>query len=106
MIDFTAAITDFDGNPIDGGSPEKPMPLTLASVSVLALNALSREDENLAGDEKFKRGMLAYHIHKGETDKLSVDDISLIKKLVGKLYNPMVVVRAYQLLDPAATGAA
>lgn len=33
---------------------------------------------------------------------LTADEITLIKKLVAKAYNPLVVGRTWELLDPAS----
>jgi hypothetical protein len=100
MIDFTAALHDLDGVAISDGSDAK-VPFTLGGAAVRAL-VISYEDErNLSPEEKFKRGELATRIHGATSLSLKSEDITLLKKLIGKAYGPLIVFRAWPLLDAA-----
>lgn len=97
-IDFKAEMTDIAGKPIpaDIGKPE---PLTLQRVCEDALVASYPDEQTLSPGEKNLRFWLAVKIHNGEQN-LSADEITLLKKVVGKAYGPLVVGRAYGMLDP------
>jgi hypothetical protein len=105
MINFTQELFDFDSHPIrddiamqaNGG---KPISLTLGRACSHALCAVFEDERNLSGEEKFERGMLAVEVRDNAAAELKAEKITLIKKVVAKLYGPIVVYRAYPLLDP------
>ncbi|MBV9971363.1 MAG: hypothetical protein JO228_15380 [Xanthobacteraceae bacterium] len=100
MIDFTVALSDLDGVAISDGSDAKAS-FTLGAAAVRAL-VISYEDErNLSAEEKFKRGELATRIHGATKLSLKAEDVTLLKKLIGKAYGPLIVFRAWPLLDAA-----
>jgi len=99
MIEFSTAITDLAGQPLKEGETIA----TVRSVTVNALQALFADEQNLAGGEKVHRALLAQRIYDAkEPLALKVEDVALIKKLVGKAYGPLVVMRAWAVLDPQA----
>lgn len=65
------------------------------------LNSALPEEANLPGDEKMKRFMLA-HKCMNEEVALTAEDVTLIKRLVGRMFNPMMVGIIYSILDPAS----
>ena len=108
--DFSAKILDMNGKAVidDTACPadttgKRPcaIEVTLADVSVRALMAVAQDEATLAGEEKFKRFSLAMRIKDGGKIDLSAEDTAMLKKLIGKLYAPLVVGRAFPLLDPA-----
>jgi hypothetical protein len=107
--DFSAKILDFNNKPViddavcpadTSGKRPCATEVTLGDVSVRALMAVAPDEQNLAGEEKFKRFVLAMKIKDGGEVALSAEDIALLKKLIGKIYAPLVVGRAFPLLDP------
>ncbi len=106
MIDFTRTITDFNSDPIDdqismqsnGGCKVE---LTLGRAAAHALCMNFSDEQNVDGAEKFRRGKLAFEIRDAADRDVPAEDLTLIKKLMAKLYSPMVIFRAYQMLDPA-----
>jgi hypothetical protein len=73
---------------------------TLKSIVVDALQA-TFPDEQLSGEEKAKRWLLATRIYAHPQDiDLTAEEISTLKKVVGKGYGPLIVGQAYQMLDP------
>ena len=60
-------------------------------------------DEQASGEEKFKRYQLAERISAAGPQDVSVEEVALIKRLIGKGYPPMVVGPAWLALenDPA-----
>jgi hypothetical protein len=103
--DFTTSMKDMDGKPITVCPQDKPdcgKELTLGEVAIGALNTSFADERDITGEEKFKRGELALRIHKDQHLGLTAEETATVKKLVGKLYTPLVVYQADKLLDPAA----
>ena len=102
-VDFSAVITDADNAPVidcAGSDCAGKPPLTIGKLAMRALTASFEDERNLSGEEKFKRGQLAMRVYDGGKVALSAEDTALIKRLVAKGYGPMVVLRAWPLLDP------
>jgi hypothetical protein len=57
---------------------------------------------NLPQDEALKRGQLALSVYKSDGAPLTAEEIALIKKQIAKFFGPIMVVKAFALLDPAA----
>jgi hypothetical protein len=102
MIDFSKSLMDYEGRPLsaDVNSEEH---LTLGAASIRALVVNYDDERNLSPQDKFKRGELAHRIHNATTLELKSDEITLIKNLIGKAYGPLVIFRAWPLLDAAET---
>lgn len=114
--DFDHALLDIDGAPItDDFIPnarrckieqfkehaDQCDTLTLGRAVQHALLASYPDEQNLAGEEKWKRGKLALQISKGGAFDLSAEDTATAKRLVAKLYGPLVVMTTWPLLDPS-----
>lgn len=82
---------------------EEKKDIILKDVCVAALT-IALKDENPSAIEKMKRGELARKIYnaKGEYH-INVEETSLVKELIGKLYGVVVVLAAFDLLDPKET---
>ena len=104
MIDFTAVLNDLDGAAISDGGETKSA-FTLGSAAVRALVIPYEDERNLSPEEKFKRGELAARIHGATSLSLKAEDVTLLKKLIGKAFGPLIVFRAWPLLDAAETPA-
>ena len=102
-FDFAASIKMLDGTVMRIGDAEKGKALTLADVAENALLADYRDEANIDGVEKLKRWTLARKIEETKLSvALSAEDIALIKRLVGKAYNPLVYGEMVQAIDPAS----
>ena len=101
-------LAKFQADPQNNKEPEKVL-LTLGAACRHALCSNFQDEPQLSGEERFERGLLAYKIKQGNPE-LSSENISLIKRLLGKLYGPEVILTSWSLLDPAeaskVTGAA
>lgn len=99
-IDFGASILDLDGEPLMEGEN----PITLAAVSVNALLATltdaQGQPEQLSGEDKVKSATLAQAIHTVGTVDLEAEQVALLKGRIGRLYGPLLVMQAWNLLDP------
>ena len=132
MIDFTTELTELDGSPMrtrdlngealldllrqvmagDEDSKEtaakalKEMaelkPLTLKSVAIEVLKAQFKDEQNLSGELRMERGMLAKEIFTATGPMaLKAEQVALLKRLIGKSCTPLVVMQAWSLIDPA-----
>lgn len=102
--DFSAPILMIDGKtPMRESQDEKSPVLTLAIVAENALLASYQDETNLSGEEKLKRFRLAEKIASQKGDiTLTAEEIALIKKLVAKAYNPLIVGDMVKAIDPAS----
>src|SRR5262249_2140486 len=99
IIDFSAVIKDLDGVPVKNGEADA----TLGRVSCTALLASYADEQNLPAEDKVKRFRLAEIAAKGGEQEMKVEDVALIKTLIGKAFAPLIVGRAYDIIEsPAA----
>ena len=107
-INVMEQLTGLDGTPMVTGkhvcqmcgqvvSEKEPMTIRLAATR--SLTAVYRDEQNLKGDEKVSRFHLALKIVDEDEPDLKAEDIVLIKKLVGKMYGPVIVGRVWSILD-------
>jgi hypothetical protein len=100
-IDFGLPITDLDGKPVE----DDGKPVTLGAISIAALlNGLdddSGRPERLNAEAKVRQAVLASAIYTASDPiNIKVDDVSLLKERIGRLCGPLVVMRAWTILDP------
>ena len=95
-IDFSKELIGYDGEPLKEGDKI----ITLAMVCCNALGNPAPDEAQLPGEEKARRFDLAVAVYasKGPLD-LKVEQVALIKSLIGKLYGPMVVGPVWKLLE-------
>lgn len=98
-FDITAPILDLDGKPAKDGESV----MTAGRIAIMALTMPYADEQSLSGEEKVKRFAVALkiqsHIGSGKNPDLGVDDLALIKKLVGKGMTAIVVGRMWELID-------
>jgi hypothetical protein len=92
-IDFSAAIKDLDGEAAKDGEKDA----TLGRGACTALLASYADEQNLAAEDKVKRFRLAEVAARGGEQEIKIDDVALIKKLIGKAFAPLIVARAYDI---------
>ncbi len=101
-IDMTKTIKNLIG--VDLENPEsklpKKEPLTMRIVCTNSLLTQTQDDRNIDGNEKAKRFELAMRIYTEKEVDLDIDELKMIKDLIGKTYGPLVVGQAYRILDP------
>jgi len=86
--------------PVCGRPVEEEENQTLRNAATSALTALFRDEPNLDAKKKFERGALALRIHNNDEPSLSVNEVALVKELIGKRFDPLIIVRAWAILDP------
>lgn len=94
-INFDAALLDLKGEEMKDGETA----VTLKTVAVNALFAPFPDEREIDGNEKAKRFNLGLRIDAGGEIEVSAEEISLVKKLIGKAFPVLVVGRAYQLIE-------
>lgn len=96
-INFGAELKTLDGTNLPGpGGKDKT---TLKDVVCGALLASFDDERNLPGEEKCKRYVLATRIYASDELDLKVEEISDIKKLIGKGFSVIVVGQAFEMLE-------
>lgn len=97
-VDFSAQILELDGTPVKIGGKE----LTLSSVACNSLLAVHEADAKMSGEDKAKRMKIALRVHDAGVQDIDVNDAVLLKMLIGRVYGPLVVGRAFDLLDDSS----
>lgn len=95
-IDFSKEFKNLNNETLKSGETN----VTLKSICTEALLNSSVE-EKITGEEKAKRYNLALEIFasKQKIVEISIEDVAVIKKLVGDFYSPLVVGQAYKFLE-------
>lgn len=57
------------------------------------------DEQNLSGEEKVKRYALATKVHQNTDPDLSIEELAMIKKLVGKMYTALIVGQMWEILE-------
>lgn len=97
-IDFAQQIKTLDGKKMKN---QDGTDFHLRDAATVALDANFEEDKRLDGKEKYRRGALASRIYGcKEPINLDVDDLKLVKDMVGRAFGPHVVKETWDLLDP------
>ena len=94
-IDFSQAITDLDGNVVKENSEA----MSLWSVCVNVLLTPLEGDKLLEGKDKVEHLKLAERIYKQNEVEVAVEELSLLKKRICKLYSTLPAGRAMALLE-------
>lgn len=95
-INFNEALTNLDGSEIKGVDGKV---FTLRIAACNALSAVFDDEPQLSGEEKARRGLTAMRVYSNPDVDLSVEDIAIIKKLIGKAYAPLIVAKAWGILE-------
>lgn len=89
---FDAPILNLEGKPFDGNP-------TLKTICFMAINAQAMGDERMTGDEKLKLFAVVSKVTSGGIVDLKAEDIAVLKERIGKTMFPVIVGRAFELLD-------
>ena len=99
-VDFSAVLLQLNGK--DAIKDIDTKDCTLGGVACGALLAPFPDEANLDPKEKVRRFKLAMKASDGGEQELSVEDVGELKTLIGKAYPPLIVGRAFEILDPEA----
>ena len=100
LVDFAQKFKTLDGKPMTR-TLDNLEEVDLKSVSIEALlNADPDPNINTDGPEKVKRYDLVLRINKCDGKiKVTAEEVTLIKNLIGKMFPVMVVGQAYKFLE-------
>lgn len=96
--DLNKVLTTFNGEEMklnEGGKEA-------ATAKAVIVDALLAERPQQSGTDKMKSYELAERIHltpDGELIELSVEDLTLIKDVVGLIYRPLIVGQVYRIIE-------
>lgn len=94
MIDFSKPVLDLTNKPV---SEE----MTIGTCCIAALTQIFQGEEADA-TVKVKRFKIAVKISGDTAVSLTADEIAAVKLVVGKYWNPLVVGRVFEAIDPAS----
>lgn len=101
---LTRELESFDGKPIPRGN-DTDENWTLGAACCEALMGFYNDEQNLDGDKKLLRHLLARRIHtateKGLGLSVKAEDITLLKALSAKLFSPRLLGPVWEALDPS-----
>lgn len=106
-IDFTAVLLDQDNEPMSECADAQPDPkqpckmFRYLTLGTIAMRALAMPEQNLPAEESLKRGQLALRVYRASDAVLETGEIETIKRCIAKAWGPLVVARAFAILDPA-----
>jgi len=95
-VNFDAPITDLKGVTLKDGEND----VTLASVACNALMASFPDEQSLDAKAKVRRFRLAEKAVDGGVQDVDAEDVVELKKVLGKAFGPLVVGRAFDIIDP------
>ena len=101
IVDLSKTMTNLDGS---AATDDAGKPIPLVRYCEMALTA-AFPDEQIDGEEKFKRFKLAVKLGAGGQNLpaghvlLEPEEIVKVKQLIGKAYGAVVVGRIYDLLN-------
>ena len=78
---------------------DKGQPLTLGALSSGVLGTKYQGDQDLSGDEQYKRYLLAERIFAGGQQEVTAEEVTLIKRQIAKACEPRLLGPAYQALE-------
>jgi hypothetical protein len=94
-IDVTQQLKDLEGKPLKEAGKD----VILRDIVNTALLASFPDERNLPGKEKQRRYKLACRIMVQDKPDLELEDVTLVKRLVGEAYSPLIVGQAWDMLE-------
>ena len=102
-ITTNQVLKDYEGKDIiEESAKGEKRTITIRDVFSVALNTQTK-DEVITAEEKAKVFQISTKLYTGNEVDLTVDQLSLIKERVGKIYNPLVYGRVCELIDGQPT---
>ena len=97
---LNVVLKTLDGQPLKEEHNGTARDVLLSRLAVNALLANYEDEKNLSGDDKVKRFKLAQQINDADGEvEVTAEQVSLLKTLIAKGYSPLVVGRAYDILE-------
>lgn len=112
-IDVNKTINNYDDQPIiqsvtkdEKTGEETKVLLTIGGMIINVLNQPQESDKDIRAEEKIERAILSQEIHNlmkagGEGFiHLESERVTELKKLFNAFYQPLALMRAYNIIDP------
>jgi len=102
-VNLKYVFKDLNGDPMtlkqkrDGKDVDVPM--ELGDICMKSLMMID-PGEKIGSEEKYERAELAYKIWKKDEITLSLEEIGLLKRLIGEKASPIVVKQSWDILEP------
>lgn len=98
VIDVSSLITDFNGDSLKLRDDEDTIAIDLRMVID---KALLESTDSEGGIDAYTRYEIVKKMHKNNNDKVSftVEELAIIKSYIPKFWKPMIVGRAFDLLE-------
>ena len=93
-VNVAGQIVDYEGRKLVEGTE----PVTFRRVFATALNVFD-EKEKPAPEQMAQIYSLSVKLYQGDEIELTLEEASLIKERVGKVYNPLIYGRTVDLLE-------
>jgi hypothetical protein len=101
-VALSGAFKNLDGSPILN---DKQQPLTLREIACGVLTQPRADDSQTPGEEKERRWKLAETLFaNGDTANIPVEQVGLLKDLIGKTYASLIVGQAWRMLEGGDSG--
>ena len=96
-IDFNIVLRDMDGEILVA---ENGKEATLKGAAINALLGVFQDESTLSGEDKLKRWEIAVKVKESDlTTEFTIEELVVIKKMIGKAYAPIIVGQAWKLLE-------
>lgn len=89
---------NFEKEIFDRGGKSFPKKLTLGAATDEALCQPLPFDQS-TGQQKYDRYQLAERLKPGGTIEVRVEDVAIIKEMIGRVFGPAVVGQAWDMLE-------
>ena len=100
-ISALATFKDRNGETIKEGDE----PFTFRNLAIRAIDMVIPEDQNMSIADKLLFDKLARKIMLNDAIDLTSQEVTKLKDRIGKVFPPLIVGQAIELLDPAEYGA-
>lgn len=99
-LDMKSQLVDLSGRGVNIADEGVEVPYTLRRICVDALLAVDpRKNDEVSGEEKLRRYLLATALMQEDEPDLKPEDLTLLKRLIGHMYTPLVVGFSFNLLN-------
>lgn len=99
-VNVTQPIMTLAGQPFvnkDESGQTSPILLRTLCIGALIDQELHRKTK---AEDKVRNAILAQRIYQEDAPELKAEEVAELKRLIGEMYPPLIVMRAWELLDP------
>lgn len=101
-LNLATVLAGLDGNPMKESDATDAKDATLRSVLLKAALVTLPGDDQMSADQKVGLALLTQRIYGDNAAEFTSEETTILKERVGKAFSPIVVLRIFELLDPAS----